>query len=344
MTCNNSLRLGVIGTGHMAARYAESWVAMQDVAFVAVSDVNAGSRRNFIDICRNAGRPEPREFDDYKSMLATCHNELDAIYVSTPHALHVEQAVAVVESGLDLLLEKPMVTTVEEAQRLISARDRSRSVVVIAFQGALSPLTLNTHLRARAGEFGELTSVAGTIWENWSSRYAGHWKQQLELSGGGFMFDTGAHMMNTVCLLADSECERASAFVNNRQRSVDVVGAVAGRLANGALMTLNAAGDGPPGCSSQLTFFYTQAIVRIDAWGRWREIARGGAPGVREEVGTNHDPLRSFLAIRSGDAENLSTVEAGLRFAYLWDAIKASAAKDGEPVAVRPAATSRGQV
>src|SRR6516162_6985057 len=77
MASDNSLRLGVIGTGHMAARYAQSWVAMPEVAYVAVSDVNAASRRKFIDICRNAGRPEPREFDDFGSMLTACRDELD---------------------------------------------------------------------------------------------------------------------------------------------------------------------------------------------------------------------------------------------------------------------------
>jgi predicted dehydrogenase len=336
MTCNKDLRLGVIGTGHMAAHYARSWVAMPEIAFVALSDLHAGSRQKFSDICRNAGRPQPQEFEDFKSMIATCRNELDAIYVSTPHAFHAEHGIAVVESGLDLLMEKPMVTTVEEAQRLISARDKSRSTVVIAYQGALSPLVADTRQRVRAGEFGELISVAGTIWENWSSRYEGHWKQRLDLSGGGFMFDTGAHMMNTVCLLADVDCERLSAFMRNRQRSVDVVCAVAGRLANGALLTLNASGDGPPGCSSQITFFYTKAIVRIDAWGAWRELVVPGNPVVREEVEILDNPLKSFLAIRAGDAENLSTVEAGLRFARLWDAIKGSAAKDGEPAAVGP--------
>jgi predicted dehydrogenase len=338
MTGDKVLRLGLIGTGHMAAHYARSWVSMPEVAFVAVSDVNAVSRRKFIDICRNAGRPQPREFDDFRSMLAACRDELDAIYVSTPHALHAEHGIAVAESGLDLLIEKPMVTTVEEAQRLVSARDQSRSTVVIAFQGALSPLIADTRKRAREGEFGELVSVAGTIWENWSSRYEGHWKQQLDLSGGGFMFDTGAHMMNTVCLLADADCERVSALMNNRARSVDVVCAVAGRLATGALLTLNAAGEGPVGCASHLTFFYTRAIVRIDAWGAWREIAAAGTSGSREEVEIKNNPLKSFLAIRAGTAENLSTVEAGLRFARLWDAIKASAARNGEPVTIRPVA------
>lgn len=150
------------------------------------------------------------------------------------------------------------------------------------------------------------------------------------------MFDTGAHMMNTVCLLADTDCERVSALMNNRQRSIDVVCAVVGRLATGALLTLHATGEGPAGCSSQITFFYTKAIVRIDAWGAWREIAVAGAPGLREEAEITGNLLKSFLAIRAGNAENLSTVEAGLRFARLWDAIKASAARDGEPVAVLP--------
>jgi predicted dehydrogenase len=338
MTSNTVLRLGLIGTGQMATHYAHSWVSMPEVAFVALSDVNAASRRKFVDICRGAGRPEPREFDDFRSMLTTCRDELDAVYVCTPHALHAEHGIAVVESGLDLLIEKPMVTTVAEAERLISARDQSGSTVVVAFQGALSPLTADTRQRARAGEFGELVSVSATVWENWSSRYEGHWKQQLDLSGGGFMFDTGAHMMNTVCLLADSDCERVSALMNNRKRSVDVVCAVAGRLTSGALLTLNAAGDGPVGCASHLTFFYTRAMVRIDAWGAWREISADGNPGIREEVEIRNNPLKSFLAIRAGSAENLSTVEAGLRFAHLWDGIKASAARNGESVVIRSGA------
>jgi predicted dehydrogenase len=336
MTGDSALRLGVIGTGHMAAHYARSWVSMPEVAFVAVSDVNAVSRRQFVDICRQAGRRGPREFSDFRSMLTECRNELEAVYVSTPHVLHAEHGIAVVESGLDLLMEKPMVTSVEEAERLLSAREKSPSIIVIAFQGALSPLVANTRKRAQAGEFGELVSISGVIWENWSSRYEGHWKQQSDLSGGGFMFDTGAHMINTVCLLADTDCERVSAFMNNRRRGVDVVCAAAGKLSSGTLMTLNAAGDGPAGCSSQITFFYTQAVVRIDAWGAWREIAIAGVPGVREEAEMADIPLRSFMAIRAGTAENLSTPEAGLRFARLWDAIKASAANDGESVAVHP--------
>jgi predicted dehydrogenase len=116
--------------------------------------------------------------------------------------------------------------------------------------------------------------------------------------------------------------------------SDDVVCAVTGRLASGALLTLHATGDGPSGCASNIMLFYTRAIIRIDAWGAWREIAAARIPGSHEEAEIMDNPLQSFLAIRAGNAENLSNVEAGLRFARLWDAIKASSARDGEPVSV----------
>ncbi len=142
--------------------------------------------------------------------------QMDAVYVSTPHVFHGANALAVIEAGLDLLLEKPMVTTVEEALALVEAEKRTGSTVVIAFQGGLSPLVHDTKERARRGDFGDLVSVTASIWEGWAKNYAGQWKQNPAISGGGFMFDTGAHMMNTVCVLADAEFERLSAYTNNR--------------------------------------------------------------------------------------------------------------------------------
>ncbi|MGG6897232.1 Gfo/Idh/MocA family protein [Rhizobium sp. BR 315] len=330
------VRLAVIGAGLKAAEYARSWVRMPEIEFVAAADVSEASRRRLADICGAAGCKAPRDFDDFRVMLAECRNDLDAVYVSTPHASHAEQALAVTEAGLDLFLEKPMVTSVIEARALIEARSKANNVAVIAFNGALSPLVQDTYRRASAGEFGELVSVSATIWEGWSSQYNGHWKQKPELSGGGFMFDTGAHMMNTVCLLVCSEFERVSAYMNNYAKPIDITCAVAARLENGALVTFNAAGEGPPGCASHMTLFYSKAIVRIDAWGAWREIEQNGKSSTREiaEAAHQENPLKSFLRIRRGEEENLSTVENGLRFARLWDAIKRSAARDGESVRI----------
>lgn len=331
---SQKLRLGVIGAGLKAAEYAQSWASMPEIEFVALADTSETSRKRLIEVCTAARAPEPKAFADYRDLLTKCRDELDIIYVSTPHASHAEQATAVAEAGLDLFLEKPMVTTVAEAETLIAAQKKSGVTIVTAFQGGLSPLVLDTRKRALSGEFGELIAISGMIWESWSSNYDGHWKQQPEISGGGFMFDTGAHMMNTVCLLANSDFDSVSAYMNNHGKKVDIATAVSARLKNGALATLTAAGEGPPGCASYITFFYSKAILRIDAWGGWREISVGRSSEPREEAEILGNPMKNFLAIRAGTMENSGSVEMGLRFARLWDAIKESAAADGTPVRI----------
>lgn len=328
------LRLGVIGAGLKAADYAKGWAAMDDVRIVATAEVSEVSRKRFADTCAAAGAARPAEYADADTMLAAMQGQMDAVYVSTPHVFHGANALAVVEAGYDLLLEKPMVTTVEEAMALVEAEKRTGKTVVIAFQGGLSPLVHDTKERARRGDFGDLISVNASIWEGWAKSYAGQWKQNPAISGGGFMFDTGAHMMNTVCVLADAEFERLSAYANNRGLRVDLVTAVAARLTNGALVTFNAAGEGPPGCASAITFFYANAIVRIDAWGGWREVTVNGVAEPRETLEIVDTPMLTFQAVRFGKLPNPSTVANGLRFARLWDAIKASSSRDGEPVGI----------
>lgn len=328
------LRLGVIGAGLKAADYARGWAAMEDVRIVATAEVNAVSRQRFSDTCEAAGAARPAEYPDTDTMLKAMTGQMDAVYVSTPHVLHAANALAVIEAGYDLLLEKPMVTTVGDALALAEAEKRTGRTVVIAFQGGLSPLVHDTRERARRGEFGDLVSIAALIWEGWARSYAGHWKQDPDISGGGFMFDTGAHMMNTVRMLADGEFERISAFTNNRGLAVDLVTAVAARLSTGALVTFNAVGEGPPGCASTITLFYSKAIVRIDAWGKWREVIIDGVAGPREEREVNDMLIQVFQAVRHDRMANPSTVDNGVRFARLWDAIKVSASLDGQPVAI----------
>lgn len=333
------LRLGVIGAGLKAADYARGWAAMPDVDIVATAEVRFASRQRFGDVCEAAGRGRPTEYEDARSMLEAEAGKMDAVYVATPHVFHSANALDVIEAGFDLLLEKPMVTTVEEALALVEAEKRTGRTVVIAFQGGLSPLIHDTRDRARRGDFGDLVSVNASIWEGWAKSYAGQWKQNPEISGGGFMFDTGAHMMNTVCVLADAEFERLSAYTNNRNLRVDLVCAVAARLSNGALVTFNAAGEGPPGCASAITFFYSKAIVRIDAWGKWREVTIDGVAEPRDDSEIVDTPMHTFQAVRDGRMANPSTVANGLRFARLWDAIKASASRDGEAIAIEVGAS-----
>jgi predicted dehydrogenase len=130
--------------------------------------------------------------------------------------------------GLQTAPHKPMITTVEKAQRLISARDQSCSPVVIGFQGALSPLVADTRKRAATAEFGELMSVAGMNPRDRVLPLPRALEAATGLVARGLYVRYCAHMMNTVCFLPDADRERVSARINSRERTLMSVCAAAG--------------------------------------------------------------------------------------------------------------------
>src|SRR5205085_8244749 len=104
--------------------------------------------------------------------------QLDAVFIITPHAFHFAQATACLDAGLDVLLEKPMVMTAEEATALIETRDRTGRLVVVAFQGSLSPQVREAARLLRSGELGPILNVSAVVWQDWATATEGSWRQQ----------------------------------------------------------------------------------------------------------------------------------------------------------------------
>ena len=163
----------------------------------------------------------------------------------------------------------------------------------------------------------------------------GSWRQRPELSGGGFLFDTGAHMLNTVSDLAGEDYAEVAAWLNNNERPVDTTGVVMARLKSGALVTMNGCGETIPSCSSEIWVFCEDGILRTGQWGERLEMQRRGDTGLAPvSVPESSGPWEQFLAVRSGRIPNPSPPEVGLRMAKLWDAIRLSASRNGQPVSV----------
>lgn len=274
--------------------------------------------------------PAPPSVPDLSRLLRDFDGQLDAVFISTPHALHHDQTKACLEAGLDVLLEKPMVMNVAEARSLIETRDRTGRLLVIAFQGSLSPQIRTAVQMLRSGELGEMFNISGTVWQNWGERNGSTWRTVPALAGGGFLFDTGAHMLNTIADLAGEDFDEVAAWMVNRDHSVETLAAVMGRLKSGALVTINACGETIPTCASDIRVFCRKAILRTGMWGERLEIQRAGSSALRKvKVLASLGVWEQFLAVRSGFMPNPSPPEIGLRMTRLWDAIKASAAQGG---------------
>jgi predicted dehydrogenase len=261
--------------------------------------------------------------------------ELDAAFIITPHAYHYAQTTACMEAGLDVLLEKPMVVTAAEADGLMATRDRTGRLLVVAFPGSLSPRIRTAVRMLRSGEFGPILGIAGVTWEHWREPNLGTWRQVPELAGGGFFFDTGAHLLNTAADLAGEEFVEVAAWLDPRDTPVDILGAAMAKLASGALVTFHACGDAGSRAQSDLRVFCPRGNLFTGIWGERLEVQRLGND-TPEPVPTPESlgVWQQFLLVRSGELENPCPPEVGLRMARLWDAIVASAAQDGRPVRV----------
>lgn len=327
-------KLAIIGCGIKARQYLEVWIKRTDLHLVAVADLSKEALSEADSIAlQTSGAERPALYRDWRDLLKEEASNLDAVYISSPHAFHAEQALCALQAPVDVLLEKPMVMTEDEARQIIAAKERSGKTLVVAYQGGLSPLTHQLSEDVKTKTYGELTSINAAIWEDWGSKYSGgHWKQNREISGGGFMFDTGAHMMNTLSMVCGAELERISAYMDNRSHSVDAVTAAIGRLTNGTIISLHASGETIPVCESRIELFFTEAIVRLCAWGRWIEIERPGKKIERREQEAANNLMDIFLQVREGEIVNPSPAEQGLKMAKLWDAIKTSAAAQGDAV------------
>lgn len=328
------VRAALIGAGGMARHHISHMHAL-GTEIVAVCEPSDAQYQLTCDKLKSLGAPLPPNEPVLETMLAKYGSQLDAVFIITPHAYHHDQTKLCLEAGLDVLLEKPMVMNQEEAMSLIQIRNRTNKLLVVAFQGGLSPQIRYLSEQLRAGSLGDLLNVSGTVWQDWKTNQIGQWRTDPAISGGGFLFDTGAHMLNSVCDIVGEDFAQVAAWFDTRGQAVDILAAVMGRTRSGVLVTINACGDTIPSCASIIKVVTTEAIVDTGQWGERLMIQKRGDKAPAE---VNLPPMRGaweqFLDVRAGKIANPCPPEVGLRMARLWDAVRLSASRGGEMVNV----------
>ena len=127
----SKVRLAIVGCGGNSSGHARRMDQMDEVQMVATCDVNTDIANNYID--RNVPDliPRPEAFDNVESML----NDMqpDAVLISTPHTLHFEHGMKALEAGCHVLMEKPMVTSAEDAYTIAKKVEETGKVFVIGY-------------------------------------------------------------------------------------------------------------------------------------------------------------------------------------------------------------------
>ena len=123
--------------------------------------------------------------------------------------------------------------------------------------------------------FGKLELIIGYLSQNWKRGTAGAWRQNPALSGGGQAYDSGAHLLNSLCWSIENNVAEVFAFIDNHGTEVDINSSINVRFENGVFASIVVSGNCPSD-SSHMTYIFDNGRIDIDGWGgSWIKVFDG---------------------------------------------------------------------
>lgn len=186
-------KAGVIGCGSIArALHMPGYMRTPGVKLVAGCDTVAKQRRDAVAMVGEG----LRTYADYREMLAA--EPLDVVSVATPNKFHAEQAVAALEAGAHVILEKPAAVNMREIERIRQAVRRSGRLLVMGFSHRFHRGNNRMRKLIQEGAIGEPYMIRIRFahrgpWPGWARS---DWFYNPELAGGGALLDMGIHAID----------------------------------------------------------------------------------------------------------------------------------------------------
>ncbi len=222
------MKLGVIGCGRVTeSRHLPALEQLRDAQVVAVADVVP----DHLQRVANRFRIDHR-CSDYRALLDD--RQIEAVAVCVPPELHVEVALAALDAGKHLLIEKPLALSLDESDRLLERARCSSRKVMVGFNLRWHRLVRRARDMIHRGDLGPLELVRTVITS--TGRFIENrpeWGKRREL-GGGVLADQAVHHFDLWRFLLQSEVEEV--FATSRcGQSDDEAATVTARMANGVL-------------------------------------------------------------------------------------------------------------
>jgi predicted dehydrogenase len=147
-------------------------------------------------------------YDSYEALLSDA--EIDAVYIPLPNHLHVEWIIKAVEAGKHVLCEKPIGLDADQAERLITVRDKSGLYIQEAFMVRTHPQWLKVRALIEEGTIGELRAVTGGF--TYYNIDPDNIRNQTQYGGGGLL-DIGCYPVTTSRFITGREPRRVVALM-----------------------------------------------------------------------------------------------------------------------------------
>ena len=319
----SKIRLGIIGCGGNSSGHARRMNENPDVQIVGTCDVNTDIANSYIDRNLPELDPRPAAFDNIPAMLD--ETAPDAVVISTPHTLHFEHGMQALNAGCHVLVEKPMVTSAQDAYTIAEKVKETGKVFTIGYNTPCSANFYYIRECVRNQTLGKLELVTGYITQNWLHATKGAWRQVPELSGGGQAYDSGAHLFNSLCWSVESNVAEVHSFIDNHGAAVDINSSTNIRFEDGVFAAIVISGNCPSPGGTHMALIFENGRIEVDGWGGgWIRVYEGAAeldpPPITDEMSAA-SPDDNFIDAILDRAEPRTSPMNGIIQSELMDAI-----------------------
>ena len=325
------VRVALLSFAHVhAGGYAELLTQMPDAELVAIADDaeargQAAAERFGVEFV-----PDWRE--------AVARDDVDAVVICSENVHHAEMTIAAARAGKHVLCEKPLATTMEDAEAMIAACAKAGVKLQTAFPVRFSAPAVAFRDAIRAGRVGTPLAV---IARN-PGRCPMGWFVDPDLAGGGAVMDHTVHVIDVLRHIFDAEVTEVYAEADTRiyDIPVDDTGLVMFRMSNGLRGSLDTSWSRPVNWpiwgGVEIEVVGEKGALRLDAFNDTLEIAEIEGPSYSwQSVDPSGDPemVAAFIDAVKRDEPVKVTGEDGLRALQVALAAYESA-RIHEPVAV----------
>jgi myo-inositol 2-dehydrogenase / D-chiro-inositol 1-dehydrogenase len=211
------IRYGLIGCGSMGREHIENIRALDGTQVTAIADTHAASRDAALALLQDAAHL-PRVFTDHRDLLTS--GLCDAVVISTPNFTHIEMMRDALKTDLHILIEKPLVTRIEDGVVLMKQATGRNALVWVAQEYRYMPPVAEMIRMAHAGEVGRVHQVA--IREHREPFYpkVGDWNR-FSANTGGTLVEKCCHYFNLMDLVLRERPTRVFASGGQRVNHLD---------------------------------------------------------------------------------------------------------------------------
>lgn len=222
------IRWGIIGCGNVTEKKSgPAFKKVPQSTLVAVMRRNAGKAADYA-----ARHAIPKWYSDADELLAD--PEINAVYIATPPSTHERYAIAALEKGMPVYLEKPMSLNAESAARIVETAKRHQQKLSIAHYRREQPLFKKVKSLLDNNSIGEIRCVNMRYYKAALSperltEPGVAWRVDQSISGGGLFHDLAPHQLDLM-LYFFGKVKSAKGLASNQSAIYEAADAVAGTL------------------------------------------------------------------------------------------------------------------